>query len=126
MKTKFCAQGFTLLELLVALTIFSVGLLAIAGMSVTSIRGNNQAATLTDATFLAQGVLEAIQARDPSDPLFSGPLPEDEDWPLPGSSFSASFTIILHPNAAVNSVLQITVKVSGPRNVTLIGFKGLV
>jgi type IV pilus assembly protein PilV len=126
MKTKFCAQGFTLLELLVALTIFSVGLLAIAGMSVTSIRGNNQAATLTDATFLAQGIMEAIQARDSSDPLFTAPLPEDEDWPLTGSRFSASFTITAHPNPDVNSVLQITVRVSGPRNVTLISFKGLV
>lgn len=124
MKRIGDSKGFTLLELLVALTIFSVGLLAIASMSITSMRGNNQAATLTEATFLAQGVLEEIQTRDSNDSIFVDPYPVDENWPLPGSPYSATYTINEHP--ASNNVLEITVQLTGPRRLTLTGYKGLI
>jgi type IV pilus assembly protein PilV len=55
-------SGFTLIEVLVALTIFAIGLLAIAGMQVTAIQGNSKAHSVTTKTAIANGVLEQIMA----------------------------------------------------------------
>lgn len=51
-----CSQnqhGFNLLEILIALTIFSIGLLALAAMQVSAINGNALARTHTEASMLA-------------------------------------------------------------------------
>jgi len=55
------AKGFSLLEVLVALVFLAVGLLALAGLHVTSLRGNNFSQHLTRATYLAQDRLEFLK-----------------------------------------------------------------
>ena len=47
------ARGFTLLETMIALVIFSIGLLGLAGLQATSIKFNQSAYLRTQATFLA-------------------------------------------------------------------------
>ena len=46
-------RGFTLLEVLIAVSIFSVGLLAVASMQISAIGGNRLGNELSTATFLA-------------------------------------------------------------------------
>jgi type IV pilus assembly protein PilV len=53
-------KGFTLLEILVGLVLLAVGLLAIAGMHISSIRGNFFSHHLTQASYVAQDRLEFI------------------------------------------------------------------
>ena len=53
--------GFSLIEVLISLTILSVGLLAVAGMQVTSIKGNFFSGNVTNATVLAQSKLEDLK-----------------------------------------------------------------
>ena len=55
-------QGFTLLEVMVALAIFSVGLLGLGGLLVVSIKTNHSAYNRTQATFLAQTMADRIRA----------------------------------------------------------------
>ena len=55
-------RGFTLLEVLFALAIFSIGILAIAGMQISSINGNSAARMQTEATTLAVERLERLSA----------------------------------------------------------------
>jgi prepilin-type N-terminal cleavage/methylation domain-containing protein len=57
---KLRSKGFTLIEILIGLILLSVGLLAIAGMHVTSIRGNFFSHHLTQATYAAQDRLEFL------------------------------------------------------------------
>jgi type IV pilus assembly protein PilV len=54
-------SGFTLVEILVAVVIFTTALLGIAGLTIVIIRGNTFSSMLTTATFLAQDKLEALQ-----------------------------------------------------------------
>jgi type IV pilus assembly protein PilV len=60
-------QGFTLVEVLVALTIFAIGLLALAGMQITGIQGSNRAQSMSAKNALAEGIAEEILAMDGSD-----------------------------------------------------------
>jgi len=61
-------KGFSLVELLVALTIFAIGLLALAGMQITGIQGNSRAQSVSAKVALADGVIEEFLAMDGDDP----------------------------------------------------------
>jgi type IV pilus assembly protein PilV len=53
-------KGFSLIEILIAMTIFAIGVLALAQMQVTAIRGNAFSSTTTDGTTLAQDRIERL------------------------------------------------------------------
>ncbi len=55
-------KGFSLIEILIAMTILAIGLLALAGMQITAIQGNTFSSTTTDATTVAQDRLERLMA----------------------------------------------------------------
>ncbi len=63
-----CQSGFTLLEVLIALLIFSVGILGVKTMQLTSIKGNSKANRITTASNVAVDQLETFLALDYSDP----------------------------------------------------------
>ena len=58
MRTLKKEEGFTLIEVLIALTIFAVGLLAVAAMQTTSIRVNSSAGKMTTRITFAQDQME--------------------------------------------------------------------
>jgi len=60
-------QGFTLIEILIAITIFSIGILAVATMQVSAIKGNSFANGLTEAVTLAQDKMEELMSLDYGD-----------------------------------------------------------
>jgi len=61
-------NGFTLIEVLVAITILSIGLLGMATLSVNIIKGNRISNDLTAATTLAQQKMEDIRLASEADP----------------------------------------------------------
>ncbi|MBP7136860.1 MAG: type IV pilus modification protein PilV [Sphingomonadaceae bacterium] len=61
-RTKPLCSGFTLLEVLIALLIFSLGLLGMASLMVLSVRTNQSAYLRTQATFLAQAMMDRMRA----------------------------------------------------------------
>jgi len=60
-------SGFTLIEVMIALVILAVGLLALATMQIVSIRANAFSSEMTYATMLAQSKLEQIRNMDYDD-----------------------------------------------------------
>lgn len=60
MKYLIRENGFSLIEVLVAITIFSVGLLAVASMQLTSVKGNFSARNVTEAITLGQAKAEEL------------------------------------------------------------------
>ncbi|MCP3177385.1 prepilin-type N-terminal cleavage/methylation domain-containing protein [Desulfuromonas sp. KJ2020] len=140
-KSRFAPgqEGFTLVELLIAVTIFAIGLLAVAGMQITSIRGNSTANIVTSGTAVAEGILEEVLSWDGSRPVFAADA-ADLAWNFGtvgspqatlavegGGTFSATYTIDADYDGVVNvSRVQVTVtQVGGVLNrpITLVGFK---
>ena len=66
-------SAFTLIEVLIAMTIFTVGILAVGSMQLSAIRGNSRASDLNDALSLAQSQLEELQSLQYT-VLFTDPL----------------------------------------------------
>jgi type IV pilus assembly protein PilV len=64
-------RGFTFVELLIVIGIFSIGILAVASMQVTSIYANSSARMSGEATALAANQLEALMASDYDDDVLN-------------------------------------------------------
>jgi len=56
------ARGFTLIEILIALVIFSIGLLGLAGMQLRGSEGTNMAYFRSQATLIANDMAERMHA----------------------------------------------------------------
>jgi len=54
-------SGFTLLEVLVAILVLSIGLLGLAGLMASSIRNNHSAYQRTQATWLAYDMIDRMR-----------------------------------------------------------------
>ncbi|MGB9429813.1 MAG: type IV pilus modification protein PilV [Gammaproteobacteria bacterium] len=80
--------GFSLLEVLIALVILSVGLLGIAGMLSTTVKGNDSAYMRTQATALAYNIIDRMRANQNS--AQSGDYDIALGTPAPGSSTSCN------------------------------------
>jgi type IV pilus assembly protein PilV len=95
----FKKDGFSLIEVLIALILLAVGLLAIASLQITSVRGNFFSSSLTQATYVAQDRLEFLRARPlppysfDSDPFLSGGNHLDDSTTISGVVFNRSYTI---------------------------------
>ena len=53
-------KGFTLIEVLIAITIFAYGILAVASMQIASMKGNTSARDLTEAGTVGSDQLEKL------------------------------------------------------------------
>lgn len=62
MNTVQRHHGFSLIELLIAVVILSVGLLGLAGMQITGLRGVSNASSYTQATLAVNDLIERIRA----------------------------------------------------------------
>jgi type IV pilus assembly protein PilV len=60
LKMQMDIKGFTLIEVLIVLAIFSIGILAVAAMQMTSTKGNASARRITEATALAENQIENL------------------------------------------------------------------
>jgi type IV pilus assembly protein PilV len=55
-------SGFTIIEVLIAIFVLTVGLLGVAGMQMIGLKNNNNAALRTQAVFLAQDIADRMRA----------------------------------------------------------------
>jgi len=114
MEKELTNQGFTLLEVLIAITIFAVGILAVATMQVSAIRGNRLGNELTQATFLAQMQIEALKSADidsatliPADEPYNDPNNPVDKTGANGGIFNRSWRI--DPNTGFSRLVTVTV-----------------
>jgi type IV pilus modification protein PilV len=55
-------SGFTIIEVLIAMAIFAIGILGIAKLQISSIGGNRTAMEVSEASFLCEGKLEELMS----------------------------------------------------------------
>jgi prepilin-type N-terminal cleavage/methylation domain-containing protein len=103
LKYPIKLNGFTLIEVLIAIVILSIALLALGGLMVTSTRNNSLGSHLTEASTLAQDMLERLRAQpywnwnDSEDNPPPGPsgIAYHREWVSVKDSFKADTTITI-------------------------------
>ena len=121
-------QGFTLIEVLIAITIFAVGLLAVATMQLSAIRVNSTAGQITTRMTWAQDKLEELMALPYSDPWIEdlGDPPSGTDsagnahQETTSDGYIISWTVT--NNTPISSTKLITVAVTGRGKVTQVSY----
>ena len=110
-------SGFTILEVLVAVAIFSIGILAIAGLQYIVIAGNSGANVVTHEVMLAQRILEEVK-NIPDATLLSGSAFDlnnvDEKGEANGP-YNVDVMVLVPPSGQdVSRFVSVTVTKSGP------------
>ena len=67
-------KGFTLIEVLIALAIFSIGILAVASMQLTARLQSRNSSEITEATAIAYNQMEELMLRSFDDNDLNGPF----------------------------------------------------
>lgn len=133
MKTD--QKGFTLLELLVAISILTIGLLGLASMMSSGIGSDRFAHTVAVEGSVGSLVVEEITSRNGDDPIFASAVTGATYDLDPGSAattravngrtYSATYSVT--PNSPVTGVASVSVSItSGGRTVTLNAFKSTI
>lgn len=132
---KKAEQGFTVLELLVAVTILTVGLLGLASMLASGVGGNRFSHMVAVEGSIATSVMEEIVSRDATDAIFSAnvtgaaydldPGTAATTRVVQGRTYSATYSIL--SASPVAGVVRVDVSVtSGGRTASLTSFKSVV
>ena len=130
-KTSQKDQGFTLIEVLIALTIFAVGLLAVAAMQVSAITVNSTAGQMTTRMTWAQDKLEELMALPYSDPLLEdlGDPPSGTDSAgnlhqetISEGSFNYTILWTVTDDTLITGTKLITVTVTGRGKTTRVSY----
>jgi len=90
--------GFSLIEVLVAVVFLAIGVLAIAGLQVTSVRGNYFSNNLMQATYVAQDRLEFLKNLPFNSPQLGANNYNDGNTTVSGVVFNRSYTVVDNVN----------------------------
>ncbi len=92
-------QGFTLIEVLIAMVVLSVALLELGRMQLVAIQVNSNAQNLTEAAYMAQDTMESLMALPFTDNNLLDTAPDDEGiWtnhtaPNPPAGYTISWAV---------------------------------
>lgn len=86
--------GFSLIEVLIGLIFLAIGLLAIAGLQATSVRGNIFSNNLMQATYVAQDRLEFLKYLPLDSPELQAGNYNPDPITISGVVFNQSYTVV--------------------------------
>jgi len=102
--------GFTLIELIVAIAILTIGLLAVGSMQIAGIGGNRSAYRTTEAVTLAQDRMERLLFRPFADPLLTVGSNNADPWPPAPTGCTVTYDVA-NVGAGITDAKLITVTV---------------
>lgn len=115
--------GFTLIEVMIAMTILSVGLMSIAVAQLSAIKVSSRSKHLQDAMLLAREEMDTLTAiiPDPSQPAFFANAQTIDDVDLKGSQDGADKTLytrrtVITPNSPSAGLSRVVVTVTWPNS----------
>jgi general secretion pathway protein I len=106
------AEGFTLIEIMIAVAIISIALLALAGLQVSLIRGNALAQRMTAAISVAEQKIEQIK-KTPYAAIQSEP-----STPVPASGFTFTSQVTVTNNSPLANAKTVNVAVTWSDSLT--------
>jgi type IV pilus assembly protein PilV len=71
------SRGFSLLEVLLGITVFMIGMLGVTALNISSLKSSTFSGHLSEATIIAASKLEELMIRDFDDNLFLSDLDND-------------------------------------------------
>ena len=86
LQGRTCQRGFTLLEVLIAVVILSVGLLGLAALQATSLKSNHHSLTRSQIAILSYDMIDRMRANRPA--MILG------DYDLPTSTENSNCTTV--------------------------------
>jgi prepilin-type N-terminal cleavage/methylation domain-containing protein len=101
------ATGFTLIEILVALVILSIALLALAGLMVTTTKNNAAGGHMTEAATFAQDTLERLRT-SPLTSIPTGVMIQNSCVGSTGVTYTGSWTAVANSGGTLDTI-RITV-----------------
>jgi type IV pilus modification protein PilV len=114
------SKGFSLIEVLIALVILSISLLALAGLMVQSTRNSSWGSHLTEAATLAQDRLERFRAVRPQTDIPEG-ANFDEVTPPSGIKYTRTWTVATNATATARTItITVTWTDTIPHSITFI------
>ncbi len=108
-------QGFTLIEVLIAMVVLSVALLELGRMQLVAIQVNSNAQNITEAAYMAQDTMEFLMALPFTNNSLLDTAPDNEGvWtnhiaPTPPAGYSISWAVNDYQNPLPNKAINITV-----------------
>jgi type IV pilus modification protein PilV len=113
------AKGFSLVEVLVALVILSISLLALAGLMVQSTKNSSWGSHMTEAATLAQDRLEALRAVRPQTDIPEG-MNNDQVTAASGILYTRTWTVTTNAAGTLRTItISITWSDSVPHTLTI-------
>jgi type IV pilus assembly protein PilV len=117
-KTIQKDQGFTLIEVLIAITIFAVGLLAVAAMQTSAITVNSTADQITTRITWAQDKIEELMALPYTDSQLQAAGSPFQETTSDG--YTVSWTVT--DDTLISGTKLITVTVTGKGKTTRVSY----
>jgi len=103
-------NGFSLIEVLIGLIILAIGVLGIAGMQITSVKGNFFSDNIMQASILCQDRLEGLKSLPISNLEFTLGEHDDGTIGVRGTSFSRRYVVATVPSISADSrMITVTV-----------------
>jgi type IV pilus assembly protein PilV len=113
------SKGFSLVEVLVALVILSISLLALAGLMVQSTKNSSWGSHMTEAATLAQDRLEALRAVRPQTDIPEG-MNNDQVTAASGILYTRTWTVTTNAAGTLRTItISITWSDSVPHTLTI-------
>jgi type IV pilus assembly protein PilV len=109
-------KGFMLIEVLIGLILLAVGLLAVAGMQLSSVRGNFFSNYLTQASYAVQDRLEFLDNLPYDDARLNAGNHNDGQATIAGITFNRSYGVTINGNLKT-IVYTVTWKDFGDRQI---------
>ncbi|MBW2644112.1 MAG: prepilin-type N-terminal cleavage/methylation domain-containing protein [Deltaproteobacteria bacterium] len=111
-------EGFTLIEVLIAISIFAIGMLAVATMQISAIKVNSNAGKITTRITWAQDKLEKLMALPYTDSQLQAAGSPFQETTSDG--YIVSWTVT--DNTPITNTKLITVTVTGQGKTTRVSY----
>lgn len=122
-SNKSREEGFTLIEAIIGMFVFTIGILAMVSMQVTALNGNSLARSLTQGANFAASQVETLR---PLDYLEDADLTNGAHGPIQNGNYTLTYNVqrdVLLPNTMLVNITVNWLHQGAPKSMNLVYVK---